>query len=145
MNFKWTWWWWNCAKRTCGKRRDGMYVYVRVCMCMYVYVCVCICMCTYVYVYVYVYVYYVCMYVCMHACMYVCVYVCVLCVLCVLCVNQPSLFITTFFGHIISTTRRTSYLSWIKQGFFEWFDDFLLYMYAEKMKKIYIYISKMMA
>ena len=23
INFKWTWWWWNCAKRTYGKRRDG--------------------------------------------------------------------------------------------------------------------------
>ena len=26
INFKWTWWWWNCAKRTYGKRRDGMFM-----------------------------------------------------------------------------------------------------------------------
>jgi len=123
-----------------------MYVcmYVCVCTCMYVYVCVCMCMYVYVYVCVRMYMYmYMCiMYVCMYACMYVCVYVCVLCVLCVLCVNQPSLFITTFFGHIISTTRRTSYLSWIKQGFFWmiwWF--FAVYVCRKNEKDIYIHIE----
>ena len=24
LNFKWTWWWWNCANRTYGKRREHL-------------------------------------------------------------------------------------------------------------------------